>query len=55
MIHVISPLSPLPQTCICIKRGDLTIPYTLPTEREQKRLWRDYGPPPTVESEGGGA
>lgn len=51
MIHVISPHSPLPQTRICIKRDDLTIPYTLPTEREQKRLWRYYGPPPAVESE----
>lgn len=51
MIRVISPLSPIPQTRICIKRGDLTIPYTLPTEREQKRLWRYYGPPPAVESE----
>lgn len=51
MITLIKSSSPLPQTRICIKRGDLTIPYTLPTEREQKRLWRDYGPPPAVESE----
>lgn len=51
MIHIIRPPSPLPKTHIYVKCGDLTFPYTLPTEREQKRLWRDYGPPPTVESD----
>jgi hypothetical protein len=51
MIHIIRPPSPLPKTHIHVKCGDLTFPYTLPTEREQKRLWRDYGPPPTVESD----
>lgn len=51
MIRVIRPPSPLQQTHIRIKRGDLIIPYSMPTEREEKRLWREYGPPPKVESD----
>lgn len=46
MIRLIRSSSPLPRTRTIIRAGSITVPWTMPTEREQRRRWREYYPPP---------
>lgn len=53
MIRLIRSSSPLPRTTTTIRAGDITVPWTLPTEREQRRRWREsYSRPPVICAEG---
>lgn len=44
--------SRLPRTQTTIRAGDITVPWTMPTEREQRRRWREYSRPPVICAEG---
>jgi hypothetical protein len=53
MIRLIHSSSPLPRTTTTIRAGDITVPWTMPTEREQRRRWREsYSRPPVICAEG---
>ena len=53
MIRLIRSSSPLPRTRTIIRAGSITVPWTMPTEREQRRRWREsYSRPPVICAEG---
>lgn len=52
VITLIQSSSPLPRTTTTIRAGDITVPWTMPTEREQRRRWREYSRPPVICAEG---
>ena len=53
MIRLIRSPSPLPRTTTTIRAGAVTVPWTMPTEREQRRRWREsYSRPPVICAEG---
>lgn len=42
MIEVIRSSTALPRTQTVIRDGDVVVPWTMPTERQQRRRWREY-------------
>lgn len=42
MIEVIRTSTALPRTRTVIRAGDVVVPWTMPTERQQRRRWREY-------------
>jgi len=46
MIEVIRSSTALPRTQTVIRAGDVVVPWTMPTERQQRRRWREYSRPP---------
>lgn len=52
MIRVIRTSTAPPRTQTVIRAGDITVPWTMPTEREQRRRLRDYAAPIEISMEG---
>jgi hypothetical protein len=40
MIRVVRSSIALPRTRTVIRAGDILVPWTMPTERQQRRRWR---------------
>jgi len=40
MIRVVRSSIALPRTRTVIRAGDIIVPWTMPTERQQRRRWR---------------
>ena len=51
-IRLIRSSSPLPRTRTTIRAGDITVTWTMPTEREQRQRWRECYSRPPVCAEG---
>ncbi|MFA5409034.1 MAG: hypothetical protein WC343_09735 [Bacilli bacterium] len=47
MITLIKSSSPLPRTTTTIRAGGIIVPWTMPTERQQRCQWRKWYRPPT--------
>lgn len=52
MIEVIRTSTALPRTRTVIRAGDVVVPWTMPTERQQRRRWREYYTRPPACAEG---
>jgi len=52
MIRLIPTSLPPARTRTTIRAGGITVPWTMPTEREQRRRWRESYSRPLVCAEG---